>query len=84
MCVALGLEKCLRNILTACVSHWNKKQEDQLRVGLDMLEKKWLFCIVHEWINLGMDEHAGSAKGLFEDCDNDLKWGLWILERKGR
>lgn len=30
-----------------------------------------------------MDEHAGSAKGLFEDCDNDLKRGLWILERKG-
>lgn len=38
-----------------------------------MLEKKWLFCAVH---NLGMDEHADSAKG--------LKWGLWILERKGR
>lgn len=76
MCVDLGVEKYLRNILTACVSHWNKKQRDQLRVGLDMLEKKWLFCTVHEWINLGMDEHADSAKG--------LKWGLWILERKGR
>ena len=84
MCVDLGVEKYLRHILTASVSHWNKKQEDQLRVGLDMLEKKWLLYTVSEWINLGMDEHAGSAKGSFEGCDHNLKWGLWILERKGR